>query len=414
MSALSPGRMVFLDANGKPLGGGSVAIYQPNTTTPTVTYRDQFETQQNPNPVPLDASGTAVIFATGLFSFAAYDALGNPVPGASGLVQGLVSPAMQTVTQASSLAAGLAALGGIGSASLVQLSEQTIGGSQAPVSGKAYVSSAPLTLNLPLTSGLTPGFWFWALAAGGTVTLQPQGTDKVDGNTAGLPITLLVSQSTLVCTDANGNWWLFGLNPVPIVTSVFVFNAGSAGTFTVGAGGARINYELWGGGGPGGAADATHAGGGGGGAGYCSDSIGTSAGTTFAFSVGSGGTATALGVAAAAGGTTYFGVASATGGGPGGQGSGSMGAGGSGGSALNAHKGLAGQTGGPGASAGTVAFGGQGGGTIQFGGTIQPAQSVGNGAWGIGTGGGGGGLSGASTSGGNGANGALIVQVTQF
>lgn len=117
MSALTESRLVFVDADGKPLAAGSVFIYQYNTTTLTTTFSDPAELVPSPanadGSLPLDASGTVQVFGTGQFTFVAVDMLGQTVPGASGVVQGLVSPAMQPVTQAATTAQALELLGGV-------------------------------------------------------------------------------------------------------------------------------------------------------------------------------------------------------------------------------------------------------------------------------------------------------------
>lgn len=59
---LANGKQQFLDGNGNPLAGGSVAFYQPGTLNPINTYQDQGLTTPNPNPVIIDANGFAVIW----------------------------------------------------------------------------------------------------------------------------------------------------------------------------------------------------------------------------------------------------------------------------------------------------------------------------------------------------------------
>ena len=409
--------MTFVDADGAPVAGGAVWTYAYGSLTLTKTYSDVNETVVNANPVPLDAAGTALIFATGGFSFVVLDQYGNQVTGASGPVQGQVSPAMLPVTEATTTSAALVALGALAASAYAPLVEQTIVASQVAQPYKSYVVTQAATLTLPLTTTLTTGWWTEVLAAGaGAVTLQPQGTDKIDGLAVGTAVVLQPSQSGKLVTDANGNWWIQALTAVAEVTSPFVFSAGQGGNFTVGAGGTKISYEGWAGGGAAGACDSTHAAGAGGGGGYFSDSLACSTGQVFAYYVGSGGTAQPLGANGNGGQATTFGVASATGGSGGGQGSGGFGAGGAAGSGINAHVGLAGQPGGAGSSAAAgVLVGGEGGGTVKFGGTVQAINAAGKMAWGIGTGGGGGaGTGAAGQSGTAGANGLLIVQVSQF
>ncbi|WP_248122648.1 tail fiber protein [Acinetobacter radioresistens] len=53
----------FEDRNGKPLAGGKVFTYEANTTTPKITYADPDGKAPNTNPVILDQTGRAKIYA---------------------------------------------------------------------------------------------------------------------------------------------------------------------------------------------------------------------------------------------------------------------------------------------------------------------------------------------------------------
>lgn len=74
---LPPGQQTFTDANGKPLAGGSITFYVPNTTTAKPTYKDAAQTVLNTNPVILDAAGRATIYGTGAYRQVLKDAGGN-------------------------------------------------------------------------------------------------------------------------------------------------------------------------------------------------------------------------------------------------------------------------------------------------------------------------------------------------
>lgn len=67
----------FIDSNGKPLAGGSVYFYIPNTSTLKNTYQDAAQTILNTNPVILDASGQAIIWGNGVYRQVVYDQFGN-------------------------------------------------------------------------------------------------------------------------------------------------------------------------------------------------------------------------------------------------------------------------------------------------------------------------------------------------
>jgi hypothetical protein len=67
----------FLDGNGKPLAGGQVFFYIPNTSTFKSTWQDPAQTILNTNPVVLDASGEAIIWGSGSYRQVVYDVNGN-------------------------------------------------------------------------------------------------------------------------------------------------------------------------------------------------------------------------------------------------------------------------------------------------------------------------------------------------
>lgn len=78
---LTNGRQQFIDGNGNPLAGGSVAFYAPGTLNPVNTYQDSGLTTPNANPLTLDASGSAVIWGdiAAQYRQILKDALGNTI-----------------------------------------------------------------------------------------------------------------------------------------------------------------------------------------------------------------------------------------------------------------------------------------------------------------------------------------------
>ena len=76
---VGPPRIQFLNANGAPLVGGTVAIYIPSTTTPVTTYQDPNSTTANSNPITLDAIGSAAIWTNQLVRMIVEDADGNQI-----------------------------------------------------------------------------------------------------------------------------------------------------------------------------------------------------------------------------------------------------------------------------------------------------------------------------------------------
>ena len=67
----------FIDSTGKPLVGGKVYFYIPNTSTLKDTYQDAAQTILNPNPVILDANGQAIIWGVGAYRQVVYDQYNN-------------------------------------------------------------------------------------------------------------------------------------------------------------------------------------------------------------------------------------------------------------------------------------------------------------------------------------------------
>lgn len=60
-------RARFSDDNGRPLSGGKIYTYEPNTTTPKTTYKDLAATTPNTNPILLDVAGEADIYFDGKY-----------------------------------------------------------------------------------------------------------------------------------------------------------------------------------------------------------------------------------------------------------------------------------------------------------------------------------------------------------
>ena len=67
------------DANGVPLAAGKVYTYEVGTTTPKVTYEDQFKVTAHTNPIILDSWGEATIWIDGDTKFIITDSDDAPV-----------------------------------------------------------------------------------------------------------------------------------------------------------------------------------------------------------------------------------------------------------------------------------------------------------------------------------------------
>lgn len=78
MSSLLPnGKQHFDDNNGRPLVGGRVYYYIPNTSTPKNTWQDEAQTILNTNPIVLDARGECTAWGYGAYRQVVRDSLGN-------------------------------------------------------------------------------------------------------------------------------------------------------------------------------------------------------------------------------------------------------------------------------------------------------------------------------------------------
>lgn len=71
------GKVQWTDDAGNPLTSGLVYFYVPGTTTFQNTWQDPTQTTLNPNPVPLDARGEAIVYGVGEYRQVVYDADGN-------------------------------------------------------------------------------------------------------------------------------------------------------------------------------------------------------------------------------------------------------------------------------------------------------------------------------------------------
>ena len=78
MSSLLPnGKQRFVDNNGRPLIGGRVYYYIPNTSTPKDTWQDESMTVLNTNPIVLDARGECTAWGYGSYRQVVRDVIGN-------------------------------------------------------------------------------------------------------------------------------------------------------------------------------------------------------------------------------------------------------------------------------------------------------------------------------------------------
>ncbi len=76
-SILPNGKNQFVDINGKPLVGGTVTFYEPDTLVLKDTWQDAGQTTLNTNPIVLDSRGQAIIYGFGTYRQRVKDSLGN-------------------------------------------------------------------------------------------------------------------------------------------------------------------------------------------------------------------------------------------------------------------------------------------------------------------------------------------------
>lgn len=166
-------------------------------------------------------SATIVCSSTGFHVFGAQPI---PVPITAGGTGGVTE--LEALTNFGGTATGIAiftaptaaavlALLGVQQSLLV---ETTVAVSQTLVaadSGKIYVCTADLTINLPEAGTVGTDFFIGVLAQGGDVTIDPPAADKVNTGSLGAPLVMKQGSSSLIVNDGaspNGTWWTLFLD----------------------------------------------------------------------------------------------------------------------------------------------------------------------------------------------------------
>jgi hypothetical protein len=108
-SPLPTPELQFIDANGVPFSGGTLALYAPGTTTPKDSWMDYQGTVLNANPITLDAAGRCIIWGDGDYRCILSDADGNLI--FDQISTTLVSAAMVPVVSAPTIAEAVRLLG---------------------------------------------------------------------------------------------------------------------------------------------------------------------------------------------------------------------------------------------------------------------------------------------------------------
>ena len=410
----------FTDQAGRPLGGGFVYTYVPGTTTNKATYTDLTGTTQNPNPVPLDAAGSAAIFGSGNYRLIVKDQNGVLVTdGEASAGDSGISAAMAPVVAAETIQAAVQLLGlalgqivpctAVISGTNIALTRQSGTNPQSFQLGTylCFISpdatSGPFTLSevsdslgaLPLydspginqTTSLAQNqpcivMYDPAIGSGAWVLVNP----AISGQFSSARFQLFTENGTFVCPS-----W---------VTDVYLSYCGGAGA---GGAGGPSNTGSYSGGGGGGAGEA-----------YDKQLVTLTSSGTYSITVGTGGTGS-LGSAGGAGTATYIEdssfatLASAAGGMGGALGSDT------GGAAGGDSGGAGGNSGGVGRFFGTTnpgVGGAGGGGLFGAGGAGGAGDDPGEPGAGYGAGGGAGGSGAAAinNAGGNGSPGKMLLE----
>jgi hypothetical protein len=108
-SPLPTPELQFIDANGVPFSGGTLALYAPGTTTPKDSWMDYQGSVLNANPITLDAAGRCIIWGDGDYRCILSDADGNLI--FDQISTTLVSAAMVPVVSAPTIAEAVRLLG---------------------------------------------------------------------------------------------------------------------------------------------------------------------------------------------------------------------------------------------------------------------------------------------------------------
>ena len=116
--------------------------------------------------------------------------------------------------------------------------EATVSANQSPntsAGGTVFICTAVVTIALPLTTTLTNHYILIVSATAGAVTLTPQASEKINGGSVGVSVTVASGNSAFVITDANGNWYTVFQGVQTITLSGDVTGAGTTAiTTTVG------------------------------------------------------------------------------------------------------------------------------------------------------------------------------------
>jgi hypothetical protein len=230
MASLLPNaKSQFLDGDGHPLAGGSIAFYVPGTTTASPTWQDAAATIPNTNPITLDGSGMAVIYGSGAYRSVLMDSAGNQVWDAD-------------TAELTSLS-GLAVAGSITASSITTTGDGTfanvtaggtVSGSFISTSGTVqagFVNS--ITINADALSVFGDTTITNALNVSGAMALA--GGLNVNGFITSTGGITTVAGALTVTGDENlaGNLAVNNINAVAVISSAAMTVSGALGAGTI-------------------------------------------------------------------------------------------------------------------------------------------------------------------------------------
>ena len=185
-SFINPGKQTFVDENGFPLVGGTVAMYIPSTLVPKNTWQDTAQTILNTDPIILNARGQCIIFGSGNYRQILKDALGNII-----------------WDQIVSSGSGSSGLGGITKTITHAMSPYTLLATDGVL--LCDVSAGAITINLLAATAYGAELSIKLKgAAANNVTVVPNGTDTIDG--AANYILVFGNQSITIVSDLVSYW----------------------------------------------------------------------------------------------------------------------------------------------------------------------------------------------------------------
>ena len=110
--------------------------------------------------------------------------------------------------------------------------ESTVAINQTVTAGsnrRAFVATAAINFNLPLTSSVDTSFFIQVYAQNGVVTVTPNAAETINGGAVGAPYTIPSKGCAQFVTDGAGAWWtVFG--PELSGTTLTTTGAGTIGT----------------------------------------------------------------------------------------------------------------------------------------------------------------------------------------